>query len=330
MQNSLTTAKIIPIADSTTALKITKANGTTDVVIVDTTNSYVGLGCTPSVGLDVVAATGFRVNSAASGGYGLHVNNNELNFNPLSDTEDTAGYINYRGYNLGSTRYRDLYICNGKTGTIAMFDGSSGNVGIGVTNPYAILTVKLQQYITTSDYSNGNVGSALQFYLGTATGDCVSHIQAVKSGGTAGTNLAINPGGGDVVMGQTNAATITGNGDIYAPAARAYQSSGYTMKIDSDGRIGRDSSARRFKDNIEPFSGDVFKVLTVPAIQYTLKSDGSHDIGFLAEDFDENGCKELVGYDEGLPSYVKYDRITMYHNEIIKNLLARIKALEAA
>lgn len=134
---------------------------------------------------------------------------------------------------------------------------------------------------------------------------------------------------GNVIIGSSNAATVTANGNIYCPAARAYQSSGYTMKIDADGRMGRDSSARRYKDNIEPFAGNVFNILNAQAVQYTLKSDGSHDIGFIADDLDEKGCKELVGYDEGLPSYVKYERITMYHNEIIKNLLKRIEALEA-
>lgn len=42
-----------PLADGTTAIRITKANKTTDVVRIDTTNSRVGIGVTPSYVLDV-------------------------------------------------------------------------------------------------------------------------------------------------------------------------------------------------------------------------------------------------------------------------------------
>ena len=50
---SVTTPIIKPAADSTTAVKITKANGTTAVVTVDTTNTRVGIGKTPETTFDV-------------------------------------------------------------------------------------------------------------------------------------------------------------------------------------------------------------------------------------------------------------------------------------
>jgi len=47
-------AKLIPSADSATAIQITKADGTTPIINVDTTNSRVGIGTTtPDVALDV-------------------------------------------------------------------------------------------------------------------------------------------------------------------------------------------------------------------------------------------------------------------------------------
>lgn len=46
--SGIITPKIYPSADSTTAIRITKADGTTTVATFDTTNSYFGLGITPT------------------------------------------------------------------------------------------------------------------------------------------------------------------------------------------------------------------------------------------------------------------------------------------
>ncbi len=49
----LNIAKIYPVANSTTALQLTKADGTTPVLTVDTTNSRIGVGKTPTEKIDV-------------------------------------------------------------------------------------------------------------------------------------------------------------------------------------------------------------------------------------------------------------------------------------
>jgi hypothetical protein len=46
--DSLTTGIIKPSSDSTSAIKITKADGTTTVLNIDTTNGYVGIGAVSS------------------------------------------------------------------------------------------------------------------------------------------------------------------------------------------------------------------------------------------------------------------------------------------
>lgn len=50
---SMKLAKIYPTANSTTALQLTKADGTTPVMTMDTTNSRIGIGKTPTETLDV-------------------------------------------------------------------------------------------------------------------------------------------------------------------------------------------------------------------------------------------------------------------------------------
>ena len=58
--------------------------------------------------------------------------NNELDFSPGESGDNLVGYINFRGYNGGTTTFRDLQIYNGKgsgaSGRLASFDGSAGTV----------------------------------------------------------------------------------------------------------------------------------------------------------------------------------------------------------
>jgi len=54
-------------------------------------------------------------------------------YNTASDNLDF--WLNYTGYQGGASYFRDTRIGNGKTGLIAKFEGSTGNVGIGTTSP---------------------------------------------------------------------------------------------------------------------------------------------------------------------------------------------------
>src|SRR5574344_516917 len=52
------TGLVFPSADGTTAIKIAKADGSTAVLTIDTTNGRVGIGCTPTATFEM-AASGF-------------------------------------------------------------------------------------------------------------------------------------------------------------------------------------------------------------------------------------------------------------------------------
>ena len=69
----------------------------------------------------VTVAGTFKV---TDGTYGVYapVSDATLNFN-FDQNADGTGYINYRGYNGSNTRFRSLIISDGKTATIATFDG---------------------------------------------------------------------------------------------------------------------------------------------------------------------------------------------------------------
>jgi len=68
-----------------------------------------------------------------------------------ANTDDHSTWINFEGYQGGTTKFRDLRIGDGKQQAITMFDGSTGNVGIGTAAPAHKLevagTTKAEQYL---------------------------------------------------------------------------------------------------------------------------------------------------------------------------------------
>jgi hypothetical protein len=63
----LKTANIFPPSDSTTAIRLFKANASTAVLTVDTSNTRLGIGVTPTVALDVVGAGKFSTTLSSGG-----------------------------------------------------------------------------------------------------------------------------------------------------------------------------------------------------------------------------------------------------------------------
>jgi hypothetical protein len=151
----LKSPKIYPSADSTTAIQFNKANGTTNVLNIDTTNGCVGIGTTgPATTLDVNGVTTLRNNVSLFG-------NMNLNFNVLNTAYATNSYPSiYATANTG-TGYpfqnngnlviqgrsttgapMDIVFATGETASTRMVIDKTGNVGIGTTSPTAYLHLK--------------------------------------------------------------------------------------------------------------------------------------------------------------------------------------------
>jgi hypothetical protein len=103
--------------------------------------------------------------------------------------------------------------------TSRMFITSSGNVGVGLTNPYARLHVTggaIGQ--STTDFAVNSAGTVVFMRTGASTGNTYGLIQAANTGDTVGTNLVLNQFGGNVGIGTESPSeklTIQ-NGRIYA------------------------------------------------------------------------------------------------------------------
>ncbi len=86
---------IKPASDSTTAIQLTKADGTTPVATLDTTNNYVGVGTTtPAFQLDIAGPTRIRESNAVKfGGTGTADVSFEMAYNATTNSLD----FNYVG-----------------------------------------------------------------------------------------------------------------------------------------------------------------------------------------------------------------------------------------
>ncbi len=96
-----------------------------------------------------------------------------------------------------------------------------------------------------------------------------------------------------------------------------------------NGKIGKSSSSRKYKEDIKDLIADFPKILEAKPKSFKYKSTGTSDIGYIAEDFDALGLKELVIYKDGDPESLKYDKIALYLLEVIKELKTKNEQMEA-
>ncbi len=99
----------------------------------------------------------------------------------------------------------------------------------------------------------------------------------------------------------------------------------------SDNRVYVDNSSRRFKYNIMPLEDDFSLILKAQPRTYT-REDGSDrwEVGYIAEEMDSLGLKNLVDYDkDGLANGFNYRKMTLYITEVLKTQHSDIAQLRA-
>lgn len=164
----------------------------------------------------------------------------------------------------------------------------------------------------------------------------------ITSGGTflniSGKSVDIS-GSTETSVGTTSTAT-TVYGQLRSPGGYAFTNAFVpNMRIDSNGYIHRTTHANsslRYKTAIRPLDFDIEAFMGLTPVFYKYNPDTvpsvDHSIdysGFIAEDLDAAGFKDLVEYDEeNRPDALRYDRFTAYLHAVIKNQATRIEALE--
>lgn len=186
-------------------------------------------------------------------------------------------------------------------------------VGIGSseTNRSNALTVlKNGQVMIPNGY---DASLSLNGYLtiGSLTGANIvidnNEIMARNNGQTG--SLYLNHDGGNLYLGGNVMLENVPYGDY-----------GNLQLNTNNGQIYWDNSSRRHKQNIRTLTDDWNKILQSRPVTYTRPgNEGRWEFGYIAEEMDSIGLKNLVDYDSlGLPQDFRYDKMVIYLTEMIK------------
>jgi len=218
-------------------------------------------------------------------------------------------------------------------GTTRMYiDDTSGDVGIGTTNPASRLNVQGSDAILTVENTSPNTDVGV--YLRENGG---AHMGKFWYDGSEGLlkietfpedrDIYIEPGDGGVGIGGP---TPTNKLDVFGTARiRSLPiGTGPTVISLANGVLGVLVSSIRYKENIKDLQADPGRIFQLKPVRFNWKTTGQEDIGLIAEDVDEV-IPDLVLYDsEGKPESVKYDKVAIYLLEVVKTQQKRISALE--
>ncbi len=209
-------------------------------------------------------------------------------------------------------------------------DGATGNVGIGTTNPAQALSVGGTSPAISTDTSDGSDNKCLYISgAGNYSADRGAYIQLNGNEyGVSGDDT------GDAVIASGSAAGVSGDILLY-PQHRIYivpmegGAGDYVVEIENAGNLRRRTSSRRYKDDIQDFKDDFYKILKLKPASFIYKSSGKRGVGYIAEDLDEAGLKDMVVYTEdGLPDAIHSDLVGVYAVEIIKDQQIRLNKLD--
>jgi len=190
---------------------------------------------------------------------------------------------------------------------------TNGSVGVGTTSPTSLLDIAS----TAPTFRMTDTTASAKSFSITADGNLARFSEA------AGTDImAMDLANSRVGIGTTapgGLLTVVGLGS----------STGTALVVDANGIVYKDSSSKRYKENIEPLAVDFTKILELEPKSYDYKATGAPGIGYLAEDVAELGLSDLVVYDnEGHPDAIKYDRMPIYLLEIAKEQNKKLAELK--
>lgn len=295
--------------------------------------SQKGIYCTPNftpgsdITSDQIAIGGYSVpvtTNWGSGGRcgGLSFGNFGAAFNTTGNTTymDWVGTATFGAASyVGTIRAKDVYglkaVSFDNNTLVLMGGGTLGNT-LTATNAYGIKVF--------DPYSLGATGSLTNNYIMYLEDPTVgtNKYQLVLEGTGTGTGIW---------FGGTSGKRAYSDGTNFYLTGMGSGSGNYPVEYTTaTGKLTYDTSSYRYKENVTNYQiPNAFNLLNIQPKHYTRKDTGNEEIGYIAEDLDELGLKDLVVYDEkGRPDAINRKNIPVYLVEIIKNQEQRINQLE--
>ena len=211
-------------------------------------------------------------------------------------------------------------------------DGSHDRVGIGTTTPTAKLNIAgpntvdaLHVVVDGSPRlvveNDGDVGIGI--YNPTEE---LHVIGDTYISGSLGVGATPTPVYRLNVSGAVRADTLVANDDVIVYDMDSTSGDGYEVRIYSN-KLYKNTSSARYKDDIQPLADDFYKILSAEPKSFINKASGNRGIGFIAEEFDQIGLSNLVIYKDGQPDALKYDLVSLYLLEVLKEQVEITKQL---
>jgi trimeric autotransporter adhesin len=242
-------------------------------------------------------ATGYEALKANSSNRNTATGHQALTFNSIggSNTADghSALYSNQNGSNNTASGYHALYSNDGNgntaAGSNALQNTTTGdaNVGMGAGAGTA----------NTTGFLNTAIG-----YFADFGSSSLSHATAIGAG-------AIAPGSNQVQIGR-NGLDVVSIGFLGSAAAT------HICMVNSI--FSSCSSSRRYKENIEPFSGSFSLLERLRPVTFDWKGRKEHDLGLIAEEVFEVEPLLVTRNDKGEIEGVKYEQLTVVLINAIK------------
>ncbi len=204
--------------------------------------------------------------------------------------------------------------------------GVSHRVGVGTTDPLYKLHVKENGYLQALFQSNNDAaGIALQSSAGQQY-----EMQSLNNGKfiiydrTIGRyNLTIDS------IGRVGIGTLSPVTKLTVPGLGGTSSYNYMRYDASSGALYYYSSSEKYKDDIQPLKEDFHKILKAEPKSFIDKVSGERNVGYIAEEFEQLGLNNLVIYRDGEPDALKYELVSLYLLEVVKEHARTAEQLKA-
>ncbi|MBN2058231.1 MAG: tail fiber domain-containing protein [Candidatus Saganbacteria bacterium] len=283
----------------------------------------------------------------------LHIHNPVAETCAIRLTNGETGFGDTDGSSIAISSSGSLFIQNKELDKgiylgmpIFMALAPNGNVGIGALVPTHKLEIQGENAAIRLNTGGDDQSTELQLkttYTGT---DRVWRILAGSGGIAANTNFRIyddTAGQERFSIGSTGNVKINRDldvGDDLDVDGELHIGTVYPQSIGSGtyyltynsgtDKVGYMASSRRYKKNIQPLAENFDLILKAEPRSFEWKESGDKDFGYIAEELEEAGLKNLVIYDQqGRPDAVKYDKVSLYLLEVVKELKAKNDELEA-